>query len=749
MIAKVLVDSNVKKLNKVYDYIIPKDMEDNIAIGKRVLVNFGRGKGNEVIGIIVKVESEYKLNEKIKLKEIIDIIDMNSYLNVSRLRLAKWIAKMYFCNVYTAIKLFLPSMTVASMKKKVLLGKQASIINLNMPIDVIEEDIENGKIKSAKHIKLLRCLEENEYIFLDDAINNLGISKNIINTVKDNKYINISKIDIENENYENIERSAKLIPTKQQKHVIDSINNKLDTALFNVSLLYGITGSGKTEVYLQIIEKCINNGKTAIVLVPEISLTYQTKLRFLARFGDVVSVLHSKMTMLERETEYKRIIDKKVNIVIGPRSALFVPIDNLGLIIIDEEHDSSYISQKSPRYNTKEVATKIAYDNKCMLLLGSATPEISTMYKAQTGKIDYYELTKRPFAYKLPNVSIVDMKQEIVLGNTSLISSKLKQEINNNIINKQQTFIFLNRRGHSTYLTCKDCGHIFKCPNCDMALTYHRKPNLLLCHYCSYAEKLSKLCPLCSSTNITISGSGTEKVEQQLKDIFPDANIIRMDMDTTIKKGSHEEILNNVKNNNVDILVGTQMISKGHDIENVTLVGIINADGTFVREDIFSSEKAFANLLQVSGRAGRGDKKGKVIVQAYDIDNYIIEAIKKQDYFTFYNKEIEYRKNLNFPPFINILLLELVGENKETVVKDSNKIYDIFLSNNSDNKYTVYSPKLPYISKINNKYRIHVIIKTKINDEIINLLYQNLSKYDKIKNKDVELAVIKNPTFIG
>lgn len=744
MIAKILVKRNIKELNKVYDYIVPKNMEVDIAIGKRVLVNFGRGIGNDIFGIVVKIEQDCKLDKQVKLKEIIEIIDKKSFLNPSRFSLAKWISKMYFCNVYTALNLFLPSMTPASIKQKTLLGKQASIITLNMPIDIIEKDIASGKIKSNKQIRLLRTLNENEYIFLHDAINNLGISKYIINTVKDNQYIKISKKDIENDNYDNIERTDKLTPTEEQKNIIESLNKKILKNNFNVSLLYGITGSGKTEVYLQAIDYCIKCGKTAIVLVPEISLTYQTKLRFISRFGNIVSVLHSKMTVLERETEYKRIIENKVSIVIGPRSALFVPLNKLGLIIIDEEHDTSYISQNAPKYNTKEVATRIAYENNCMLLLGSATPEISTMYKAKTGKIDYYELTKRPCRYKLPDVFVVDMKKECVIGNVSLISTKLKQEIEKNIQNKQQTFIFLNRRGHSTFLMCKDCGHIFKCPNCDFSLTYHNKINLLLCHYCSYVEKLKNNCPICFSKNIIISGTGTQKIEEQLQQVFPNANIIRMDIDTTLKKGAHEEILKKFKSSNVDILVGTQMISKGHDIENVTLVGIINADSTFVRTDIFSSEKAFSNLLQVSGRAGRGNKKGRVIVQAYDVDSYIIDAIRKQDYFSFYDKEIKYRNDLNYPPFTDIVVLEIIGKNKETVIKESNKIYNVFLRNNG-NKYIIYSPKTPYISKIKNKYRIQIIIKAKINDEIINLLYQNMSKYDKIKNRQVELSITKNP----
>lgn len=747
MVVKVLVDNPVMKLNKVYDYIVPKDLENNIEIGKRVLVNFGRGKGKEIYGVIVKIEKEEQKEEISKLKEITDVVDSKSFLPLSKLRLAKWIAKMYFCNVYSAIKLFLPSMTPTSIKQGELKGKQTNVIYLNDSKENIEREIEEGNIKSANHILLLRNIIENDGMYEQDIINNLKLSKAIINTVKKNGYIKIVKEDIQNEDYSKVERTCKLVPTEEQKLAIDSLNKKVEENVFNVSLLYGVTGSGKTEVYLQVIENVINNGKTAIVLVPEISLTYQTKLRFIGRFGDCVSVLHSKMTTLEKETEYKRIIEGKVKIVIGPRSALFVPLESLGLVIIDEEHDSSYISGQAPRYNTKEVATRICYENNCMLLLGSATPEVATMHKAKTGKIDLYELKNRPASYRLPDVKIVDMKEEAVIAGSTLFSGMLKEEIDKNLKNKEQTFIFLNRRGHATSLICKDCGSILKCPKCDVAMTYHKKTNLLLCHYCSYAEKLEETCRLCNSVNVELKGLGTERVEQELSEIFPEAKIARMDLDTTVKKGSQEEILNKVKDGNVDILVGTQMISKGHDIANVTLVGIVNADGTFSRNDVLSTEKAFSNLLQVAGRSGRGNKQGRVVVQTYDTESYVIAAIQNNSYDVFYENEIEYREMLNFPPFTDILVFELTSKNKEYLVDASKKLYDIL--NKGESMYTVFTPKSPFVSKINNKFRIQIIIKAKLNDKVINTLYEKLKDYDKINRHGVMVSVAKNPPYIS
>ena len=745
MVVKVLVDNPVMKLNKVYDYLVPKELEKDIEIGKRVTVNFGKGKGREIFGVIVKIEDN--MQDISKLKEITDIVDSKSYLNMSKLRLAKWIAKMYFCNVYSAIKLFLPSMSHTSLKNGELKGKQANVIYLNDTKENVERKIEEGIIKSSNHILLLKNIMQNDGLYEQDVINNLKISKSIIKTVEKNGYIKIVKEDVQNEDYSKITRTEKLEPTEEQKVAIDGISKNICDNNFNVSLLYGVTGSGKTEVYLQVIENVLNMGKTAIVLVPEISLTYQTKVRFIGRFGDCVSVLHSKMTTLEKETEYKRIIEGKVKIVIGPRSALFVPLENLGLVTIDEEHDSSYISGQAPRYNTKEVATRICFENNATLLLGSATPEVSTMYKALEGKIDLYELTNRPKEYKLPEVKIVNMKEEVLLSGTTLFSNLLKEEIDNNLKNKEQTFIFLNRRGHSTSLVCNDCGSVLKCPKCDAALTFHKKTNLMLCHYCSYAEKLEEKCISCKSTNVALKGLGTEKIESELKALFPSAKIERMDLDTTVKKGRQEEILNKVKAGEIDILVGTQMISKGHDIENVTLVGIVNADGTFSRNDALSTEKAFANLLQVSGRSGRGNKQGRVVVQCYDTDSYVIDAIKENSYDIFYKEEIEYRQMLKFPPFVDILVIELTAKVNEHVVEASKTLYDILQK--GEVPYTVFTPKSPFVSKLNNRYRIQIVIKAKIDEKVINTLYEKLKEYDKINKRGVGVSVIKNPPYIS
>ncbi len=744
MVVKILIDNAAHKLNKVYDYKIKEEHEEVVEIGKRVRINFGSGKGSSREGIIVKILKDEESDKLDKLKCVEEILDENSYLDEKRLSIAKWMSKMYFCNVYTALKLMLPPTPNKKLEQKELVGKQITVVTLDKTKEEIEQDIENKKITSARHIKLLRELEENNNIPIEDIINTLGISRNIIKTVESKGYINLIKQDATIEDYSKVERSEKLEPTREQKRTIDGIIRNLDT--FKVSLIHGITGSGKTEVYLQIIEECLNRGKDAIVLVPEISLTDQTKRRFISRFGEVVSVLHSKMTALERQTEYKRIVNGKAKIVIGPRSALFVPFKNLGLIIIDEEHDTSYISQTTPKYNTREVATRLAYLNNANLVLGSATPDVCTMYKAMEEKIDYYSMLTRPGASVVPEVEIVDMKQDAVVNKSRILSTRLKEEIEENIKRKEQAFVFLNRRGFSSYITCKTCGKTLRCPNCDVNLTYHRKNGLLLCHYCSYCEKVSDVCPICSADTLEEGGMGTERVEKELLETFPGITTLRLDMDTTVKRGSHERILNEFKDKNVDVLVGTQMISKGHDIANVTLVGVVNAD-YMAGDDYTVSEKAFSNLLQVAGRAGRGDKKGRVILQAYDTENYILNSVRENSYLDFYEQEIKFRKMAGYPPFVDIVVVELTSKDKTKLMKDSEKIYNIF--SKEKNLYKVHSPKAPYISKINNKYRIQMVIKTKVDNKVLDKLIENMDIYDKIKDVSVTASVVKNPVRLG
>lgn len=751
-IAKVLINTSVKSLNKVYDYLVPEKMEQDIKIGKRVLVSFGKGRSDEE-AIIVKIEektAEELKSYNYKLKEIIEILDEVSYINESRLKLAKYISFLYFCNVYDALKLMLPPGTKSKNTKKSLNTKQNTLVKLIKNQEEIMEDIENNVITSAKHIKLLTFLMYNDYVLINDIIDGLEISRQVINTVEKNGYITLEKVDIKPDFLTEFKVSPTepKKPTPEQEFAIDRINSYIDSNEYKQCLLFGVTGSGKTEVYLQVIKRVLEKGKRAIVLVPEISLTYQTVNRFVSRFGNNIAILHSKMTVSKRKEEYKRIKNGEVDIIIGARSAIFAPVDNLGLVIIDEEHDGSYYSQTTPKYSTKEVASYICKENNATLILGSATPEISSFYKAQAGIMDIVTMENRPGTAVMPKIEIVNMKYDRVLGNTSDISLRLKEEIKKNIDKNEQTMIFLNRRGYLSYLRCNECSYIFKCPNCDVAFVYHKTSNLLHCHYCSHVERNVHKCPCCGSENISSSTIGTQRLEEELKEIFPGVTTLRMDADTTVAKDSHQKILDKFKNENINILIGTQMISKGHDIENVTLVGILGVDTMLGMDDYLSSERAFSNISQVSGRAGRAKLPGRVLIQTNDPDNYILNAVINNSYIEFYEKEINHRKEFGYPPFIDIVLFEISGRNFYLVKSEIDRLYNILNSENTG-IYKVFNPKAPFIQKINNKFRVNIIVKTKLNTNSYNKLYEKINIFNKTKKNGVNMVVTRNPIFIG
>ena len=483
------------------------------------------------------------------------------------------------------------------------------------------------------------------------------------------------------------------------------------------------------------------------MLVPEISLTPQMVDRFIARFGEEkIAVLHSKLSIGERYDAWNRILQEKVNIVIGARSAIFAPLKKLGLIIIDEEHDGSYNSETTPKYNAKEIASYIAKTNSCPLVLGSATPDMKTFYKAKKGEIELLELTKRANASKLPKIEIIDLRQELANGNHSMLSIKLQQEIQKNLNNKEQTILFLNRRGYSTFIMCRDCGYTVKCKNCNITMTYHLKQNKLKCHYCGYEKKPVTICPSCNSNNIRYFGTGTQKLEQEVKKLFQQASTIRMDIDTVTKKNSHEEILAKFKEENIDILIGTQMVVKGHHFPKVTLVGVIAADSSMNIEDFRANERTFQILTQVAGRAGRENLDGRVIIQTYNPDSLAIEQAKTQSYSKFYESEITIRKQLKYPPFCDIIIIGFSGEKEEEVVLQAKKVHQYLKNRIISEKIGVllYSPMPSPIDKIKNKYRWRMIIKCLYNEQINNLLQQALEENET--KKDVRQTIEINPS---
>lgn len=499
---------------------------------------------------------------------------------------------------------------------------------------------------------------------------------------------------------------------------------------------------------MQLIEKKIAEGKTAIVLVPEISLTPQMVDRFLARFGDNIAVLHSRLSNGERYDQWQKIKENKVKIVIGARSAIFAPISNLGIVIIDEEHDLSYKSDVTPRFNAKEIARYICRQNNIPLVLGSATPDIVTFYKAKNSNIELVKLTSRANNSNLPKVEIVDLRQELALGNHSILSEKLHSEIEENINNKKQTILFLNRRGFSTFVMCRDCGYAVKCKRCNVSLTYHSNSEKLKCHYCGYEIKNVTICPNCNSKNIKYFGSGTQKLEEVIKKEFPKAKTIRMDLDTVNKKNSHEEILNKFKNENIDILIGTQMVVKGHHFPKVTLVGVIAADSSLNIQDYKAAESTFQTLTQVAGRAGREKDSGKVIIQTYNPDNFCINYAKKQDYEIFYDTEVSIRRQLKYPPFCDIILIGISDSDEQNVQNTASQLFKLLEESFKDTNENVllFNPLPSPISKIKNKYRWRIILKCKLNNNIINILNNTLENYYNLNTSKCRIIIDTNPS---
>ena len=746
MIAEVIIQSNVKNSNRVFDYKIPESYEAGAMelLGARVLVPFGRMKQLEEGYIVnIKQDSEFEVKEIASVQE--------KYLDINKINFAKWMAKRYFCNVADCIKLMLPPGTTGKVDKNRVKDKNINFVSLKKEAEEIEFDIETGKLKSDKQIRTLRFLMENGEALVSDIEMFADSSRAVVNTLCKNGYVEIVEKKIERDPFEgkDVERTEKLVLTEEQQNAFDTISNWMDDMLFSEFLIYGVTGSGKTEIYLQLIEKALSEGKSSILLVPEISLTPQTVNRFIARFGkELIAVLHSKLSVGERYDQWHKINEGKAKVVIGARSAIFAPVQNLGIVIIDEEHDSSYKSEMVPKYNAKEVARYICEQVNVPLVLGSATPDLETYYKAKKEEITLLSLSKRANHAELPDIEIVDLREELAKGNKSMISTRLYAEIENNKKNKKQTILYLNRRGFSTFVMCRKCGYTVKCKNCNINLTYHSNSNKLKCHYCGYEEKVVTKCPECGSEQIRYFGMGTQKLEFEINKLFPSASTIRMDIDTVSKKNSHEQILEKFKNENIDILIGTQMVVKGHHFPNVTLVGVIAADGSLNIDDFRANERTFQILTQVAGRAGRGEDKGRVIIQTYNPDNFSIECAKKQDYDLFYNTEIALRKQLKYPPFCDIIVIGFTSDNEKTVQNTAEKIHQYLKQRViTENWGIILYKALPApIDRIKNKFRWRILIKCIFSEDIIRLMNDMLEVYYNGRFKDTRISIDLNPT---
>ena len=719
MYASVIIEYGNKAVDREFTYIIPPKYQDIIKVGHRVLVPFNN---REIDGFVLKITKEY--NGAFDLKEITNICDEEPILNEEMLLLGDEITKKILCSKISIYQAMLPKALKAKHNTNIGIKNDRYLV-LNKSKEEILSYIETCKYQ--KQVDILKELLANEKILISKTSSSIEtlLKKDLV------KYI-----------YEEVNRYKSNFTGRYKPVTLnemqESVVNKVKLNTFKPYLLYGITGSGKTEVYMELIDRVIHQGKTAIMLVPEISLTPQIVDRFVTKFGSDIAILHSGLNEYEKYDEYRKILSGKVKIVVGARSAIFAPLKNIGIIVIDEEHTSTYKQDNNPRYHARDVAMLRGKYHQCPIILGSATPSLESFARALNNVYELLTLTKRAGSGSLPSIEIVDMKEESRSGNF-VLSKVLIDKIWSRLRKNEQVILLLNRRGYSSMLTCRDCGNVIKCPNCDISLTYHKSSNTNRCHYCNYSIKNVNKCPVCGSSNMKDYGLGTEKLEEELNRIFK-SRVIRMDMDTTSKKGMHEKIINDFGEHKYDILLGTQMIAKGLDFPLVTLVGVINADSSLNVPDFRSAEVTFGLLSQVSGRAGRSGLAGEVIIQTYNPDHYSIVYAKNHDYYSFYKEEMKIRKALSYPPYYYITLVNITSKDYELGFKEANKIGDYLRKNlNPDTK--VLGPSMANIFKMNNIYHYQCIIKYKY-DNNLNKVLTNIDEIYKINNKvDVSIDV--------
>lgn len=708
MYAGVVVELSNKNIDKIFTYEIPSNM--NVLVGERVLVPFGKMC---LEGFILEVNQK---KPEYQTKKIISLIDEKPVLNEEMIELGKWMVKKTLCTLSSAYQVMLP---------KALKAKNGT--NISIKYDVYLEVIKEGTFKGKKK-EVFELVKEKKT--LKKECNDISIYATT-ELIK-NGYLKEIKIEKNRLLEGNIKEYNKVILNEEQQN---AVNKVISYSEFKPFLLYGVTGSGKTEVYMHIIDEVLKRGKEVIVLVPEISLTPQLTSIFKSRFKGNVAILHSRLSDGEKYDEWRRIERKEVKIAVGARSAIFAPFTNLGLIVIDEEHSSTYHQENMPTYNAIDVALKRCKNHNALLVLGSATPSIESYTRAKLNIYTLLELKNR-VNKQMPTVKLIDMCEEFKKGNR-IISDELKNKITERLNNNEQVIILLNRRGYTTSLVCTECGEVIKCPNCDIPLVLHKTSSKLKCHYCNYETNTFELCPKCKSKNLKSLGFGTEKLEETIKEMFK-ARVIRMDVDTTSKKGAHEEIINAFAEHKYDILIGTQMIAKGLDFKDVTLVGVINGDAGLNVPDFRSSERTFQLLNQVSGRSGRSTKKGEVIIQGFNIDHYSIRLASINDYKTFYDYEMKIRKELNYPPFCDILLIKIMDKDIDKCFIEGNKIVNYLEKTN----LSVLGPSSALIPKINNIYTVQIIVKYKEYKKI----YEKI-KYinDHYKESKIKVLLEFNP----
>lgn len=720
MVASVLVEISNRNIDKTFSYLVPKELESNIKIGIRVKVPFGKQK---LEGFVLNLEKNDNIED---LKEIISLVDQEAILNDELLKLGEYIQSLTLSTLISSYQVMLPKALKAQDKT-----------NINKSYDkYITLAIDKNKISDYKLNATQKKIIDEILIANNSKTHLKQISLSSLNTLINKGILKEIKLEKYRLNSNRISKDKRFELNQEQKQAVDKIMSSLDKP--NTYLLYGVTGSGKTEVYIEVIEKMLKRGKSAIVLVPEISLTPQMVERFTSRFPSDIAILHSRLSEGEKYDEYRKIVKEEVHIVIGARSAIFAPLKNIGVIIIDEEHTSTYKQENNPKYHAIDIAIKRSQYHNAQVVLGSATPSLESFSRAIAKKYQLIELKKRANKKELPEVSIVDMNKEI--KKNGHFSSELIENIQKTLDRKEQIILLLNRRGYASFITCSNCGFVSKCPNCDITLTYHKTSDMERCHYCGYATKRKEICPECHERAIKNLGFGTEKIEEELKKIFQ-TKVIRMDLDTTSTKGSHEKIIKSFKQGDYDILLGTQMIAKGLDFPNVTLVGVINADTSLMIPNFRSSEYTFQLLSQVSGRSGRANKSGKVIIQTFNKDHYAIQLAQNHNYIQFFNKEMKIRKELNYPPYCYLVAIKVISKDYNTAKEESNFIA-LKLKENLKNSI-VLGPSIGSTFKINNIYRFGILIKYKKEDNLY-IYIEKLLDYYKTNGK-IKVDVDFNP----
>lgn len=697
MYADIIIDITHEKLDKVFQYRIPSELEGILEVGTEVVVPFGRGNketGGYVIGL-----SETTDYDEDKIKFILRRAEDKRAIESKLVALAAWMKESYGGTMIQALRTVLPIKKQEKIKKKrtvrLLLSEEEGRERLDIFLHknqkararvlagLLDQPCQDYELLTKKlHVTLavLRAMEEQGILLIEsqDALRNPVC-------------------------YRRTEEKETIL-TKEQEQAVSVFAQDYENGYRNTYLIYGVTGSGKTEVYMQMIRHVVESGKQAIVLIPEIALTYQTVLRFYNRFGNRVSILNSRLSQGERSDQMERVKRGEVDVMIGPRSALFTPFENLGLIVIDEEHETTYKSEQVPRYHARETAIRRAKLEGASVVLGSATPSLEAFYRCRLGEYTLLELKNRATAQSLPEVYTVDMREELKHGNRSIISDRLKEMIEDRLQKRQQIMLFLNRRGYAGFVSCRECGYVVKCPHCDVALSAH-KNGKLVCHYCGYERPSMTSCPECGSHYIGGFRAGTQQIEELVTKMFPAARVLRMDMDTTKKKDSHEKILSAFAAEEADILIGTQMIVKGHDFPQVTLVGILAADMSLYSNHYQSAERTFQLLSQACGRAGRGQEKGEVVIQTYNPEHYSIQTAARQDYESFYEEEMNYRMLMGYPPAEELLAIWMTGQSEEHLKVAAGYLKEFTERINREGRLTVIGPAAPYVSKVNDQYR--------------------------------------------